>query len=265
MRPARGGGLINGSFRPTVITPDKKRTRDRLIVALDFSSAAEAISMAEKLRGHVGLFKVGSQLFTAEGPMVARRLVALGKKVFLDLKFHDIPNTVHAAAREAARTGVTMLNVHASGGPKMMEAALGGSREGSSGRERPLVLAVTVLTSLGTDDLAAIGLNGDAEAAAIRLARLAQVAGLDGVVASPLEIAAIRRTCGPNFVVVTPGIRPATAAADDQTRIAIPGHAIRTGADYLVIGRPITAAADPAAAAAAIVAEMEKAASRVIA
>ncbi len=264
MRPARGGGLINGFLRPTVIAPDKKRTPDRLIVALDFSSAAEAISMAEKLRGHVGLFKVGSQLFTAEGPMVARRLAALGEKVFLDLKFHDIPNTVHAAAREAARIGVTMLNVHASGGPKMMEAALEGSRQGGSGRDRPLVLAVTVLTSLGTDDLAAIGLNGDAEAAAIRLARLAQMAGLDGVVASPLEIAAIRRTCGPNFVVVTPGIRPATAVADDQTRIATPGHAIRAGADYLVVGRPITAAADPAAEAAAIVAEMEKAPSRVM-
>jgi orotidine-5'-phosphate decarboxylase len=247
-----------------VIEPGKKRTRDRLIVALDFSTAAEAISMAEKLRGHVGLFKVGSQLFTAEGPMVARGLAALGEKVFLDLKFHDIPNTVHAAAREAARIGVTMLNVHASGGRKMMEAALEGSRQGSSGRERPLVLAVTVLTSLGTDDLAAIGLNGDAEAAAIRLARLAQVAGLDGVVASPLEIAAIRRTCGPNFVVVTPGIRPTAAAADDQTRIATPGHAIRAGADYLVVGRPITAAADTAAAAAAIVAEMEKTPSRVM-
>jgi orotidine-5'-phosphate decarboxylase len=247
-----------------VIEPDKKRTRDRLIVALDFSSAAEAISMAEKLRGHVGVFKVGSQLFTAEGPVVARRLAALDEKVFLDLKFHDIPNTVHAAAREAARIGVAMLNVHASGGPKMMEAALEGSREGSSGRERPLVLAVTVLTSLGTDDLAAIGLNGDAEAAAIRLARSAQAVGLDGVVASSLEIAAIHRACGPNFVVVTPGIRPATAAAHDQTRIATPRHAIRAGADYLVVGRPITAAADPAAAAAAIVAEMEKALSRVM-
>src|SRR5271167_4233382 len=154
----REGAYTKGSLRPTVIASDKKRTRDRLIVALDFSSAAEAISIAEKLRGHVGLFKVGSQLFTAEGPVVARHLAALGEKVFLDLKFHDIPNTVHAAAREAARIGVAMLNVHASGGRKMMEAALEGSREGSSGRERPLVLAVTVLTSLGTDDLAAIGL-----------------------------------------------------------------------------------------------------------
>jgi len=244
---------------------DKKRTCDRLIVALDVSSATEAARMAEKLAGHVGAFKVGSQLFTAEGPVAARQLAALGKKVFLDLKFHDIPNTVRAAAREAARMGVTMLNVHASGGRKMMEAALKGSQEGSSGGDRPLVLAVTVLTSLGTDDLAAIGLDGDAERAAVRLARLAQVAALDGVVASPREIAAIRRTCGPDFVIVTPGIRPATAAADDQTRIATPGQAIRAGADYLVIGRPITAAAEPAAAADAIAAEMERATPHVIA
>ena len=250
---------ISGSLRPTVIAHDKQRTCARLIVALDVSSAAEALRRAEKLREHVGLFKVGSQLFTAEGPAVARHLAALGEKVFLDLKFHDIPNTVHAAAREAARMGVTMLNVHASGGLKMMEAALEGAREGNSGRDRPLVLAVTVLTSLGSDDLAAIGLNGDAEAAAIRLARLAQVAGLDGVVASPREIASIRRTCGPNFVIVAPGIRPASAVADDQTRIATPEQAIRAGADYLVVGRPITAAADLPGAADAIVAEMEKA------
>jgi orotidine-5'-phosphate decarboxylase len=256
---------INGDLWPTVIVPDQKHTRDRLIVALDVSSAAEAVHMVEKLRGHVGVFKVGSQLFTAEGPVVVRRLTALGKRVFLDLKFNDIPNTVRAAAREAARTGVTMFNVHASGGQKMMEAALEGSREGTSGQDRPLVLAVTVLTSLGTDDLAEIGLDSDAEAVAVRLARLAQAAGLDGVVASPREIVPIRRSCGPNFVVVTPGVRPATAAADDQTRIATPEQAIRGGADYVVVGRPIIAAADPVAAADAIVAEMEKAVSRVIA
>ena len=145
----------------------------------------------------------------------------------------------------------------------MMEAALEGSREGSFDRDRPLVLAVTVLTSLRKDDLAAVGLNDGAEAAATRLARLAQVAGLDGVVASPLEIPAIRRTCGPDFVIVTPGVRPAAAAADDQTRIATPTQAICAGADYLVIGRPIIAAADPAAAADSMVAEMEKGVSRV--
>jgi len=244
-------------------SPDKQCARDRLIVALDVSSAAEAALLVDKLRGHGGMFKVGSQLFTAEGPVVARHLAALGEKVFLDLKFHDIPNTVQAAAREAVGMGITMLNVHASGGRKMMEAALEGSREGSFDRDRPLVLAVTVLTSLRKDDLAAVGLNDGAEAAATRLARLAQVAGLDGVVASPLEIPAIRRTCGPDFVIVTPGVRPAAAAADDQTRIATPTQAICAGADYLVIGRPIIAAADPAAAADSMVAEMEKGVSRV--
>ena len=145
----------------------------------------------------------------------------------------------------------------------MMKAALEGSRQGSSGRDRPLVLAVTVLTSLGSDDLGEIGLDGGAEGAAIRLARLAQQAGLDGVVASPMEIAAVRRTCGSNFVIVTPGIRPATAAADDQTRIAMPGEAICAGADYLVVGRPIIAAADLPGAADAIVAAIEKATARV--
>ncbi len=218
--------------------------------------------MAEKLRGHVGLFKVGSQLFTAEGPAVARHLAGLGEKIFLDLKFHDIPNTVRAAAREGARMGVSMLNIHASGGRRMMEAALEGAREGSSGRDRPLILAVTVLTSLGNDDLAEIGVSLRAEAAVVRLAGLAQRAGLDGVVASPQEIAAVRRACGPDFVVVTPGIRPASAAADDQTRNATAEQATRAGADYLVVGRPITSAGDPAAADDAIVAEMEKAASR---
>ena len=260
----RTGAYTNGDLGPIVISPDKQRTQDRLIIALDVSSAAEAVRMAEKLRGHVGVFKVGSQLFTAEGPVLARHLAALGEKVFLDLKFHDIPHTVHAAAREAARMRVTMLNVHASGGRKMMEAALEGSREGSSGRDRPLVLGVTVLTSLGTDDLGEIGLDGEAEAAAVRLARLAQMAGLDGVVASPCEISAIRGNCGSNFVIVTPGIRPATAAAGDQTRIATPKEAICAGADYLVVGRPITAAADLPAAADAIVAEMESAIPRAI-
>ncbi len=239
--------------------PDKQCcARDRLIVALDVSSATEAVRMAENLRGHAGLFKVGLQLFTAEGPAVVRHLAALGEKAFLDLKYHDIPNTVRGAAREAARMGVSMLNVHASGGRKMMEAALEGAREGSSDGGRPLLLAVTVLTSLGNDELAEIGVNLSAEAAVVRLAGLAQRAGLDGVVASAQEIAAIRRACGPDFVVVTPGIRPATAAADDQTRIATPEQAIRAGADYLVVGRPVTAAGDPAAAADAIVREIQK-------
>ncbi|MGD0922586.1 MAG: orotidine-5'-phosphate decarboxylase [Terriglobia bacterium] len=236
--------------------------RDKLIVALDVPSAEAGLRLVERLRGHAGMFKVGLENFTAEGPVLPRFLVAVGEKVFLDLKLHDIPNTVRAAARQAAQLGVSMFNVHASGGRKMMEAALAGAQEGSAGRpngSRPLVLAVTVLTSLTGDDLSELGVCGSPEEAVVRLARLAQQAGLDGVVASPREVAALRRALGPGLVIVTPGIRPASAAADDQARIATPESAIRAGADYLVVGRPITEAPDPAAAADAIVAEMEKA------
>jgi orotidine-5'-phosphate decarboxylase len=218
------------------------------------------------------MFKVGSELFTAEGPVPVRYLVTTGHRVFLDLKFHDIPNTVRAAAREAVELGVSMVNVHASGGRKMMEAALEGARsalqsvsrrmQGSAGivvgdEARPKVLAVTVLTSLASQDLEELGISGTPVEAVIRLARLAQSAGLDGVVASPREISAIRQACGPGFLIVTPGIRPASAATDDQARVATPASAIAAGADYLVVGRPITGAPDPVAAADAIVAEME--------
>jgi orotidine-5'-phosphate decarboxylase len=230
--------------------------RDRLIVALDLPSAAVATRMAEKLESHVGMFKVGSELFTSEGPVVVRYLVTTGKRVFLDLKFHDIPNTVRAAAREAAQLGVSIFNVHASGGRKMMEAALEGAREGAA--KPPLVLAVTILTSLETEDLTRIGLEGTPEEAVVRLARLAQESGLEGVVASPREVAAIRRACGPVFRIVVPGIRPADAAANDQARIATPAAAVRAGADYLVVGRPITGAPDPVAASNAIVADIER-------
>jgi orotidine-5'-phosphate decarboxylase len=235
--------------------------RDKLIVALDLPSAAAAARLAESLREQVGAFKVGSELFTAEGPVLVRYLVANEIKVFLDLKFHDIPNTVRAATREAVQMGVSMLNVHASGGRAMMAAAAESAREtaGAMGIPRPLVLGVTVLTSLTGEDLQEIGMTGRPEDAVPRLARLAQVAGLDGVVASPREIAAIRRACGPGFVIVTPGIRLAAAEANDQARIATPGAAVQAGADYIVVGRPITAASDPVAAAAAIVAEMDKA------
>jgi orotidine-5'-phosphate decarboxylase len=235
--------------------------KEKLIVALDLPSADAATRLAQKLRGHVGMFKVGSELFTAEGPVLARYLVAIGEKVFLDLKFHDIPNTVRAAAREAAQLGVSLVNVHASGGRKMMEAALEGVRSPgivSQGPARPQVLAVTVLTSLASKELEELGLVGTPEDVVVRLARLAQQAGLDGVVASPREIAAIRRACGSGFLIVTPGIRPVAAASDDQTRIATPQRAIQAGADYLVVGRPIAAAPDPVAAADAIVAEIEQ-------
>jgi orotidine-5'-phosphate decarboxylase len=258
--------------------------RDKLIVALDLPTGDAATRMAERLQGHVGMFKVGSELFTAEGPVVVRYLVATGHRVFLDLKFHDIPNTVRAAAREAAQLGVSMVNVHASGGRKMMEAAREGSRAldggsrgpqkpgsalpdppiGNSGRPQgpplqagPKVLAVTILTSLENEDLEELGISGTPMEAVVRLARLAQSARLDGVVASAREISAIRQACGPEFLIVTPGIRPASAATNDQARIATPASAIAAGADYLVVGRPITGAPDPAAAADAIVAEME--------
>jgi len=244
--------------------------RDKLILALDLPSGNAASRMAERLQGHVGMFKVGSELFTAEGPVPVRYLVATGQRVFLDLKFHDIPNTVRAAARQAAELGVSMMNVHASGGRKMMEAALEGVRcvtTGPGNGARPRVLAVTILTSLESQALEELGISGTPVEAVIRLARLAQSAGLDGVVASPREISALREACGPGFLIVTPGIRPASglhhpvqgyAAADDQARIATPASAIAAGADYLVVGRPITGAPDPAAAADAIVAEMER-------
>jgi orotidine-5'-phosphate decarboxylase len=233
--------------------------KEKLIVALDLPSADAALRMAENLRGQVGMFKVGSQLFTAEGPALPRFLVASGEKVFLDLKFHDIPNTVRASARQAAQLGIHLFNVHASGGLKVMEAALQGATEGAGAGQRPLVVAVTILTSFESHELEEVGLSGTPEEAAVRLAKLAQTAGLDGVVTSPREISAIRRVCGPQFVIVTPGIRPTSAAANDQARIATPEHAIRAGADYLVVGRPITAAPDPAAAAKAVVTEMEEA------
>jgi orotidine-5'-phosphate decarboxylase len=237
------------------------KAKEKLIVALDVPSAAAGAQLAEKLRSHAGAFKVGLENFAAQGPFLARFLTAIGVPVFLDLKFHDIPNTVGGAAREAAALGVWMLNVHASGGRKMMQAALEGAREGAAaaGKPRPLVLAVTVLTSLSAADLAEAGVAGSPEESVLRLAELARVAGLDGVVASPAEIAALRRALGPEFIIVTPGIRPAAAGAGDQVRIATPEAAVRAGADYLVVGRPITKAPNPAAAADAIVQEIERA------
>ncbi len=233
--------------------------RERLIVALDLPSSDAASRMAGKLHGHVGMFKVGMELFGAEGPALPRGLAARGEGVFLDLKFHDIPNTVRAAAREAAQLGVRMINVHASGGRKMMAAAREGVESVSSGASRPLILAVTALTSLTPEDLQEIGLAGTPEEAVIRLAQLAQRAGMDGVVASAKEAAAIRAACGQKFIIVTPGIRPAASAAQDQARVSTPADAIRAGADYLVVGRPITGAADPAAAADAVAAEIQEA------
>jgi orotidine-5'-phosphate decarboxylase len=227
----------------------------KLIVALDVPAAQAALRLAGQLRGHAGVFKVGLELFSAEGPALVSELVALGARVFLDLKLHDIPNTVRGAAREAARRGVAMLTVHASGGRKMMQAALEGVREGAGTGQRPRVLGVTVLTSLADADLAEVGWNGPAETAT-RLAMLAHQSALDGVIASTLETACIRQACGAGFAIVTPGIRPAAAARDDQARAATPRAAICAGADFLVVGRPITQAPEPAAAADAILEEI---------
>lgn len=235
--------------------------RDHLIVALDVPSAEAGARAAEALRERAGMFKVGSEAFAAEGPLLARHLTTSGLKVFLDLKFHDIPNTVRAAAREVAAMGVAMFDVHAAGGRRMLEAAMEGAREGAErgGYPRPRVLAVTVLTSLSHADLEELGVRDAPEATVLRWASLAQSAGLDGVVASPREIAALRRACGPRFTIVTPGIRLPAAAAHDQARVATPAAALQAGADFLVVGRPITQAPDPAAAAQAILTEMEKA------
>jgi orotidine-5'-phosphate decarboxylase len=231
--------------------------RERLIVAVDVSNFEAAVKLTASLWDRVGLFKIGLELFCGEGPVLVRTLAPDRARIFLDLKLHDIPNTVRAAARIAAGLGVSMMTVHASGGVKMMQAALEGARGGAAGGRTPVVLGVTALTSLTHDDLAQIGWSGSSEAVVLRLADLARSAGLDGVVASAHEAALIRKHCGPGFLIVTPGIRPAAASRDDQARAATPRAALEAGADFLVIGRPITQSPDPAAAADAIVEEMK--------
>lgn len=223
-----------------------------VLVALDVPDAARALALADALRGAVGGVKIGKELFTAEGPSIVRALVERGDRVFLDLKFHDIPNTVAGAVRTAVATGAWMVNVHASGGAAMMRAAADAAGDAAArlGRARPLVIGVTVLTSLDEAALASVGITTGVMPQVLRLAALAQASGLDGVVASPLETAAIRRACGPDFAIVTPGVREAAqAGTDDQARTMAPADAVAAGASYLVIGRPITAAPDPRAAA----------------
>ncbi len=221
----------------------------RLIVALDVDSLAAATDLARRLAPHVTAVKIGSQLFTAEGPRAVHALHDLGMRVFLDLKFHDIPNTVAGAVGSARRLGVWMLNVHCSGGRAMMAEAAKAASAGPPGK-RPLVLGVTVLTSLDEAELqATLGTARTLREQAQHLARQAQAAGLDGVVASPHEIADIREVCGSGFLIVTPGVRPAEADRGDQRRVMTPGEAVRAGADYVVVGRPILAAPDPAEAA----------------
>jgi orotidine-5'-phosphate decarboxylase len=216
-----------------------------------------ASTLARSLRGAVGLFKVGNQLFTSEGPRVVKKLAGLGFGIFLDLKFHDIPNTVaHGVASAARLPGVRLLTLHTSGGSAMMRAA----REAvGDSKKRPMLLGVTILTSMDDSTLAEVGLAGPAATRAVALATLAKSSGLDGVVASAHEVCAIREACGPGFLIVVPGIRPASSSTDDQARVATPAQAISAGADYLVIGRPITGAKKPREAALAISEEIASA------
>ncbi len=227
--------------------------QERLIVALDVSTARQAQAIVSAVGMPAPMFKVGKQLFTAEGPAVVRELVASGRKVFLDLKFHDIPNTVAAAVREAAKLNVSMLTVHAAGGRQMLKAAAEAAAQSPS---RPLVLGVTVLTSMSEQDLAETGVSGTIETQVLRLASLALRAGCGGIVASPLETSLLRRELGAGFAIVTPGVRPAGEDKADQARVMTPRQAIEAGATHIVVGRPITAAADPAAAARKIYEEL---------
>ena len=236
--------------------------KERLIVALDVETADEALGLFDGLRGEAGMFKVGSQLFTAAGPDLVRRLVGRGARLFLDLKFHDIPHTVAAAAREAVRLGVRLFNVHASGGGEMMRRGAEACAEEAArlGVERPSLIAVTVLTSMDSDALNETGVGaGSVEEHVRRLAQLADASGLDGVVASPHEILPVREAVGrAGFLVVTPGIHPAASAYADQKRVTSPAEAVRRGADFVVVGRAILNAPDPARAARAVVEEMEE-------
>lgn len=236
--------------------------RERVIVALDVDNLDKVKACVGLLAQEVGMFKIGKQLFTHAGPQAVKLVHDLGGEIFLDLKFHDIPNTVAKAAVEATRMGVKMFNVHASGSLEMMVTTV---KEVSrvcrqEKRRRPIMLAVTVLTSLNQDDLKRVGVDGRVEAQVVRLALLTKEAGMDGVVASPQEVADIRAACGRRFIIVTPGIRPADAARDDQRRVMTPGDAVRAGVDYIVVGRPILEAKDPLAATRAIIGEMERAA-----
>ena len=233
--------------------------RDRLIVALDIESLDQARELVRLLAGDVGMFKVGKQLFTHAGPQAVRLIQELGGEIFLDLKFHDIPNTVAKAAIEATRMGVKMFNVHASGSLEMMRLTVKEVERvcRQEKRRKPLMLAVTVLTSLSQDDLKRVGVDDKVEDQVVRLALLTKEAGMDGVVASPHEVADIRKACGRRFVIVTPGIRPADTNRNDQQRVMTPAEAIRAGVDYIVVGRPILEAKDPVVAARSIIADMQ--------
>ena len=226
--------------------------RQRLIVALDVSSAAAAQKIVAAVGDSALTYKVGMQLYTAEGPQVVRDLVASGRRVFLDLKYHDIPHTVGAAVRAAAQLSVSMLTVHAAGGGKMLRAAVDAARSAPG----LMILAVTVLTSMDENDLEKIGVRGTVENSVLRLAAIALADGCHGVVTSAREASTLRAELGDEFAIVTPGVRPAGSGVNDQVRVATPAEAIASGASYIVVGRPITEAADPAAEARAILAEI---------
>jgi len=248
----RAASGLRGGARPSA--------RQRLIFGLDVESIEEALRLVDLLVGEVGLFKVGKQLFLRTGPQIVRLIRERGGEVFLDLKFHDIPQIVAKAAAEAARLGVRMFTVHASGSSEMMRRSV--SEVNTVCRRqrvrRPQILAVTVLTSLSRADLKSVGVMDGVESQVVRLARLAKKAGVNGVVASPQETTHIRRACGHGFLIVTPGVRLEHGQHDDQKRVMAPEEAVRAGADYLVVGRPIRDARDPVAAARELVAEMER-------
>jgi orotidine-5'-phosphate decarboxylase len=233
-------------------------TVERIFCAVDTADLDAAMVLAELLRGEVGGLKLGKEFFTAHGPAGVKRIAATGHRIFLDLKFHDIPNTVAGAVRAAADLGVHMLTVHAAGGEAMMRAAVQAAENAAQNANgaRPLILAVTVLTSLDEADLVAIGQNGPIAEQVARLATLAKTAGIDGAVCSPLEIETLKSRLGAGFALVVPGVRPGWATSDDQKRVMTPGDAVGAGADYLVIGRPITRADDPVSAARRIADEM---------
>lgn len=230
--------------------------RNKIVFALDVNGLDEIEQWSALLSGRVGMFKVGKELFTAEGPAAVKAVQRHGGKVFLDLKYHDIPNTVARAMVEAARLGVQLVNLHALGGAEMMETAVAAVHHEFRASERPRLLAVTVLTSSTAATLHQVGIDYPVQEMVVRLATLAKASGMDGVVASPLEIEAIRAACGPDFLIITPGVRPSFAAHDDQKRIMTPAQAVAAGADYLVIGRPIAKAADPGAAVELIINEI---------
>lgn len=234
----------------------REEARQKVIFAMDVAGMAEVEKWSALLSARVGMFKIGKQLFTGAGPAAVRMVQDNGGEVFLDLKYHDIPNTVAMATLEAARMGVNLVNLHALGGYEMMAKTMETLDKAFKGGERAKVLAVTILTSSTEETLKGVGIDYPVADMVVRLAKLAKSAGIDGVVASPQEVGLIREACGQNFLIVTPGVRPAFAAVDDQKRIMTPGEAVAVGADYLVIGRPISAAADPVEAAEMIVKEI---------